>query len=254
MVEHPERPEQERRPHLALAAKLLVALGFAIVLLLLRGQAADAAEPRVGPLADVSAVPQEVTRTVRTVAAPVVEVAPPTPESRSTAHRAPRIEPTVQVVPHADDTEAIRLDLHLDRDQLDVVVAPRTPGRVLPIRVELPSLLEGLPSIEVAVVDGAAVSTDRAAPTAEADTTPATAVVPASATSSAARTERSARGVDDAPSPVEPVRRLPVPSGTVLAVLVSLGFRRAAQSSQIVHAAQRRVPVAPVLRPSFTPD
>ena len=268
MVEHPDRPALERRPHLALAAKLLIALGFAIVLMLVRGQAADAVEPPVGPLAGVPAGPQEVTRTVRTVAAPVVEVAPPTPESRSTTHRAPGVQRSVRVVPNADDTEAIRLDLHLDRDQLDVEVAPRTPGRVLPIRVQLPSLLDGLPSIEVAVVDGAPVTSDRAAPGAEAATAPATAAAPSSTKSSAARTERATRGVQHATAPAEPAQRLPVSSGTesplpagvapvagtVLAVLASIGFRRAAQPSQIVHAAQRRVPVAPVLRPSFTPD
>ena len=139
---------------------------------------------------------------------------------------------------------------------------------MLPIRVQLPSLLDGLPSIEVAMVDGAPVTTDRAVPGAEAATAPATAAAPSSTTSSGARTERAIAVSSTPRHRPEPARRLPVSSGTesplpagvapvagtVLAVLASIGFRRAAQPSQIVHAAQRRAPVAPVLRPSFTPD
>ena len=140
---------------------------------------------------------------------------------------------------------------------------------MLPIRLQLPSLLDGLPSIEVAVVDGAPVTADRAAPGAEAGA-PARRSRPCSATTvGRSATERSTAASSRAPrhrpsrpaasrsraapSPRSPTGVAPV-AGTVLAVLASLGFRRAAQPSSIVHAAQRRVPVAPALRPSFTPD
>ena len=176
----------------------------------------------------------------------------------------------MRVLPQADDTEALRLDLHLDREQLDVEVAPRTPGRVLPIRVQLPSLLDGLPSI-----DGRGRRRRRrddrpSRPPGRGRDAPAPAAVALrSATSAAARTERSTRGRDErlgtgragsAASRSRSGTETPLPTGvapaagTVLAVLAALGFRRSAQPSLIVHAAQRRVPVAPAIRPSFTPD
>ena len=273
MSEQPAEPELERRPQRALAAKLLVALGFAILLLVLRGQAADAVGGPVAPVAgpdlrsDVQPV-RAVTDTVPTAVAPVVQVSPraTTAAPRPTEAPARPVERTVRVRPPADDTEVLRLDL--DREGLDVEVAPRSPGRVLPIRVQLPSLLEGLPGVEVAIVDGAAVTADRAAPPAEAVRFGAAVVEPGSATTVAAPADRSAEAPHEPSAPVDQAPRLPLQDGTdsslptgiatgagaVVAVLAAFGFRRSAQPSLIVHAAQRRVPVAPALRPSFTPD
>ena len=211
-----------------------------------------------------------VTETVRTAAAPVVQVSPRVTAAapRPTAGPARPVERTVRVLPQADDTEVLRLDLDLDREGLDVEVAPRSPGRVLPIRVQFPSLLEGLPSIELAIVDGTAVTVDRVIPSAEVVSVGPAVVDPGSATTVAAPAARSAEAPYESSAPIDQAPRLPLPdgadtslptgiatgAGAVVAVLAAFGFRRSAQLSLIVHAAQRRVPVAPALRPSFTPD
>jgi hypothetical protein len=209
-----------------------------------------------------------VTDTVRAAAAPVVQVSPRVTTAAPRPSEAPArpVERTVRVLPQADDTEVLRLDL--DREGLDVEVTPRSPGRMLPIRVQLPSLLEGLPSIEVAIVDGSAVTVDRVAPAAEVVRFGTVAVEPGSVTTPAAPADRSAEAPRELSAPIDQAPRLPLQDGTdtslptgiatgagaVVAVLAAFGFRRSAQPSLIVHAAQRRVPVAPALRPSFTPD
>jgi len=269
MSEQPAEPELERRPHRALAAKLLVALGFAILLLVLRGQAADATGGPVGPVVGPVHPVREVTATVRAAAAPVVQVSPrvTTAAPRPTGAPARPFERTVRVLPQADDTEVLRLDLDLDREGLDVEVAP-APGRVPPIRVQVPSLFDGLPSIEIAIVDGSAVEVDRVAPAAEAPSAARVVAEPGPAATTTAAADRSAKAPHEPSAPIDQAPRLPLPDGTdsslpsgiatgagaVVAVLAAFGFRRSAQLSLIVHAAQRRVPVAPALRPSFTPD
>src|SRR4051812_25043480 len=115
-----ERPELERRPQHALAAKLLVALGIAILFMLVRGQSADAVEAPAGPLEQVERatgvpvreVARDTTETGRGVAAPVVEISAPVERPTRVVER------TVRVLPQADGTEAIRFDLHLDDEQL----------------------------------------------------------------------------------------------------------------------------------------
>ena len=269
------RPELERRPHLALAAKLLVALGVAIVFLLLRGQGADAVGGPAGPLEQVeraTGVPvrevvHETTETVREVAAPVVEISAPRDPGRARPARA--VERTVRVLPQADGTEAIRLDLHLDDEQLDVTVTPPAPGRVRPIRLQLPSLLDGLPSIDVAVVDGAVGHGRSPGLDRPGARRPGGRRSRPDTVAPAAPAERAARPAPSAPAPAERAPRLPVPDGSAEPAphrrRVGGGDdprrpRRARPPSRsrsplsIVHAAQRRVPVAPAIRPSFTPD
>ena len=276
MSEQPAEPELERRPHLALAAKLLVALGFAIVLLVLRGQAADAVGRPVGPVG-----PDRVTdacpvrgspRPSAPSAAPVVQVSPrvTTAAPRSTEaparprradragapagrrHRGapprPRPRPrgprrrgrTAVAGPRAPDPGA-------------APVAPRRSPehRGRDRRRQPPSRPTVLPP--------------RPRPRASA---PAVAE-PGSATTIAAAADRSAEAPHEPSAPIDQAPRLPLPDGTDTSLPTGDRDRGPAPSSPssprsgsavprklslIVHAAQRRVPVAPALRPSFTPD
>ena len=197
----------------------------------------------------VREVVRETTETVRAVAAPVVEIS--APETASSSEAGGSIERTVRVLPQADGTEAIRLDLHLDDEQLDVTVTPRTPVAATPIRLQLPSLLEGLPSIDVTVVDGASATADRPGlgrtPCGPRRWSllpgPSTVAPNGSRPSAPPAPSRAPRRRPSGPpaSPSRTARRAPIPTGItsaagmILAVLGVLGLRAASAASSIVH-------------------
>ncbi len=127
------------------------------------GGRADAGEP-VAPVRPVGTV-STVTRAVAEVAAPVVQISP---------RQAPAEKParTVRVLPLPDGTEALRLDLAVDRERVDVTVTtPVLPVDEVRVDADLAALLPALPSIDVAVA-GRTVSADASAPCGRATTRP----------------------------------------------------------------------------------
>ena len=240
--------EHLRRPRtVGLAAKLLVALGFGLALLLFGGQAAHAAD---GPL---STLTHRVTGTAEKATSHVVRV------SAST-----RAERTARVLPY-DDAEVASVALQPHQVE---VTAPALARPAVPLRVVVPTLLPSLPRVEVSTV---AAHTVRHLPTearsgARATTPLAAKHTPIARHAVATRSHHLPAHI--APTPRHQPARPPlddrptgdVPTGAApasslaLAVLGTLGLRAPAHTAHPVHTVDRRVPVAPSFEPSFTPD
>jgi hypothetical protein len=240
--------EHLRRPrHVGLAAKLLVALGFGIGLLLLGGQAAHATD---GPLGKLT---HRATGTVEKVTSHVVEVSAP-----------PDAERTVRVLPHGD-AEVATVALHPRRVE---VTTPALPAPVTPIHLELPALAPSLPSIDVATASGptaphvttvATPAARRVAPVAASAPVAAAHLAPKASTHHARHDAAPVTPQRPAHPPVDrPAGDVPAgaasAAGVAVAVLGTLGRKAPALDALPVRTADRRVPIAPTFEPSFTPD
>jgi hypothetical protein len=265
-----DRPEQVRRPRWALAAQLLVALGFGIAVLVLGGQAAGALDRPSGPVRKaigsvtrtepVRTAIHDVARRARAAAEPAAPAS-----SRPASARGRERQPTARTV----RVGLPSVDLRLDRDRVAVATTPGLPAGVTPIRLTLPSLLPGLPTVDLSVL-GLTVTAGARADGAVALTPVVAEAAPSSGptTISPAPAERTARPDRGTPSrssrrpnpPVGAGNEGPLSTGVAsaagaaLAILAVASLRRSEHPALKLSAALRRVPLAPTVRPSFTPD